>query len=704
MCTANRFRWLSVLAGLATVTATFGAPTASRPDFFPSADLMRLGVYYYPEAWPTNQWERDIANIKKLGFEFVHMGEFAWAFMEPREGQFNLDWLEANVRLCAEQGLKVVLCTPSPTPPIWLVQKYPEVLMVDSQGLRMQHGSREQACWSVEAYRRPVARVVDELGRRFGKDPRVWGWQLDNELSHYGKHYCYCGACQSKFQAWLQQKYGTIDDLNRDWGNAFWSQMYERFDQIRIPNPDELVQQVNPHALLDFQRWFAIEAADYLRFQAGLLRQYCGTNQWITHNFMHLHGDVSPPLSGGDLDLISWTLYPAHGNLERDPQGFRLGNGAEISFSHDFQRSINGAQGLMELQPGQVNWGDANPQPYPGAVYLWIMRAFGGGAKLTCSYRYRQPLSGGELYHYGMVGPDGVTPTTGGQQFARAATDLALLRKNYRADATEPAANALRRTALLFSTENRWDIDNHKQTTRWNTMDHVVRLYRGLKRLGAPVDVITEDKDFAKYRFLVAPAYQLVDQQLVERWTHYAEAGGHLVLTCRTAQKDRRGHLWEAPWAGPIQDLIGAAIPAYDVLPGTLTGRVKMSERTYEWAAWGDLLAPREGTTVLATYADQFYNGTPAATTRRFGQGTVTYIGVDSVQGDFEAELLRGVFLRADVPVVNLPDQVIVDWRDGFWVATNFTSQEQSIPTGPHARFFVGARKLPPAGVAVWSE
>ena len=466
--------------------------------FFPQADLMRVGVYYYPEAWPSNQWARDIANIKKMNLEFVHMGEFAWAFMEPEEGRFDFDWLERNVQLCADRGLKVILCTPTPTPPVWLVEKHPEVLMVDAQGRRMQHGTRQQACWSVETYRQYVAKIVNELGRRFGNNPAVWGWQLDNELSHYGKEPCYCDACQSKFRAWLKKKYGTIEALNRDWGNAFWSQMYQNFDQIRIPNQAELVAQLNPHALLDSQRWFAEEAADYLRFQTGILRQYCGKRQWITTNFMHNFAAVDPVLSGKDFEIITWTHYPAHGNLNEGPLGFRMGSAAAMSFSHDFLRSINGAEGLMELQPGQVNWGEVNPQPYPGAVHLWIMRAFAAGAKLVCTYRYREPLFGAELYHYGLVGPDGVTPTTGGQQYSQAAREMALLRENRRPDAKEPDAYAARRTALLYNVENRWDIDNHKQTIRWDTMGHTWKYYRALKRLGCPVDVITEDKDFAE--------------------------------------------------------------------------------------------------------------------------------------------------------------------------------------------------------------
>jgi beta-galactosidase len=678
------------------------AAAAAQPYFKP-ADLMTIGVYYYPEAWPSSQWARDMANIRKLGLEFVHMGEFAWAFMEPEEGRFDLDWLARNVELASAQGLKVVLCTPSATPPVWLVRKHPEVLMVDAGGRRMEHGSRTQACWTVPRYREYVAGIITKLAERFGQDPRVWGWQIDNELSHYSKQYCYCDFCQEKFRSHLRRKYGTIQELNDAWGNTFWSQMYQNFDQIRIPNQAELVQQINPHAQLDFQRWFAEEVADYIRFQAETLRRHT-RNQWITTNYMALHKEVNPALSARDLDVNTWTHYPVHGNLNEGPLGFRLGSAPDMSFMHDFMRALGKPHGLMELQPGQVNWGDVNPQPYPGAVRMWIMRAFAAGANLVCTYRYRQPLFGAELYHYGLAGPDGVTVTTGGHEYAWAMKDVRMLRQLYKADAKEPRAYAARRAGFLYSYDNRWDIDNHKQTARWDTNAHLMKHYRALKRLGAPVDVITEEKDFAGYPFLIAPAYQMVDGGLVERFRKYAEAGGHLVLTCRTAQNDRNGHLWEAPWAGPVHDLIGAEIPAYDVLTAPVKGTVTAAARSYDWAAWGDQLKPRAGTTVLARYADQFYAGTPAATTRKLGKGTVTYIGVESLAGELEYDLLKRVYTAAGVATESFPPQYVVDWRDGFWVATNFSEKKLAIPAGPAAKIVIGTREIGPAGVAVWVE
>ena len=690
-------RLAALLLPLASVLA------AAPPEFFPPSDLMNIGVYYYPEAWPHDQWPRDMANIRKQGLEFVHMGEFAWAFMEPQEGRINVEWLDENVRLAAAQGLKVVLCTPSAAPPAWLVLKHPEVLMVDARGRRMEHGSREQACWTVPAYRQYVAKIVTALAMRFGSDSRVWGWQIDNELSHYDKRYCYCDFCQAKFRGWLKEKYGSIEALNRDWGNAFWSQQYQTFDQVRIPNEETLVAQVNPHALLDFQRWFAAEAADYLRFQAEILRRF-GKDQWITSNFMSMHGEVYPPLSARDLDILTWTIYPVHGNANEGPLGFRLGDGAAMSFMHDFLRPQNGNQGIMELQPGQVNWGNVNPRPYPGAIRMWILEAFGAGARLVCTYRYRQPLFGSELYHNGLAETDGVTQSVGGKEYAQAMSEIQSLRKAYRPDAKPSAAWTARRTALLYNVENRWDLDNHKQTERWDTMGHILKYYKALKAMGAPVDVIAEDRDFAPYPFLVAPAYQLVDQPLIERLAAYARNGGHLVLSCRTGQKDRRGHLWEAAWAEPIHDLIGASIPAYDLLPAPLKGEVTAAGKRYTWGTWGEMVEPRAGTTPLAKYADQFYAGKTAAVTRKLGKGTVTYIGVESLAGDLEKDLLRRVFTGAGVAVENFDGQFIVNWNQGFWVATNFSAKRQMVPAPQGARMLVGTRELDPAGVAVWMD
>lgn len=335
---------------------------------------------------------------------------------------------------------------------------------------------------------------------------------------------------------------------------------------------------------------------------------------------------------------------------------------------------------------------------------MWLMRAFGAGGRIVCTYRYRQPLYGSEQYHKGLAETDGVTPSPGGREYAEAMRDVVELRKHYNPNAVEPKSYAARRTAFLIAYDNRWDISNHKQTVRWDTVGHWMRYYRALKTVQAPVDVITPDRDFSHYPFVVAPAFQLLDEDLIRRFTDYVNAGGNLILTCRTGQMNMQGHLWEGPWAAPILPLIGAKIPFYDDMPVGVDAHVSADGKTYAWGSWGDVLEPDSGTQVLATYADQFYAGRPAAVTHKLGKGTVTYIGVDTLDGNLERVLVHHVFESAGVAPANLPPDFLVDWRDGFWTATNFTSEAHEVPAPEGAQLLLGQRSVPPGGVAVWME
>lgn len=665
---------------------------------------MQLGAYYYPEAWPPHQWARDFANIRKLGLEFVHMGEFSWAFLEPSEGRFEFGWLERAVSLAHAEGLGIVLCTPTATPPVWLTEGYPDVLMVDVHSRRQAHGTRQHACWNVPTYRSFAARMTDELGRHFGGDSRIMGWQLDNELCHYGKEPCICDACQASFRSWLRGKYGDIESLNRDWGTSFWSQRYQHFDQIRIPCPPEHVAQMNPHQMLDAQRWFAIAAAEYLGENARILRGHCGRRHWITSNFIHHIAAIDPALNAADFDLTAWTIYPVHGQLNDGAMGFRMGSGSSLSFAGDFMRNLNGRHGIMELQPGQVNWGDFNPQPFPGAVRLWLFQALAGGASFVCTYRYRQPLSGAELYHHGLVGTDGVTPSNGGKQFRQVAGELARLGSHMRPGAFPPRHYAARRAALVCNRDSLWDIENHRQTSRWDTRTHLLKYHRALKRAGAPVDVITGMTGWQDYPVVVVPACQLVDEKWIVEWRAYVEQGGHLIISCRTGHKDRRGHLWEGPWAAPLLDLIGADIELFDTLPMPIKGSVRTAESTHTWSSWAEILALHEGTIELARHSTDFYSDSVAACTRRLGKGSVTYVGTDSDDGTLEYEMIRSVFAAAKIDIADFTDGFLVDWTAGLWIASNFTDHTQLCPTNSDSIFLIGQREVPPAGVSVWID
>lgn len=356
----------------------------------------------------------------------------------------------------------------------------------------------------------------------------------------------------------------------------------------------------------------------------------------------------------------------------------------------------------MELQPGQVNWGSINPQPLPGAVRLWLWSVFAGGSDFICTYRYRQPLYGTEQYHYGIVGTDGVTVTPGGREYEQFMKEIRLLRKDYCPKEDKPETYLKRKTAILWNPENYWSIGRQKQNATWNTFAHVDKYYRTLKSYAAPVDFISEEKDFSQYPVMIVPAYQLADKKLVARWKKYVEEGGNLVLTCRTAQKDRFGRLPEAPFGSMIDELTGNHIEFYDLLLSQDPGQVKMDGKVYTWNTWGEILQPGTSNEVWATYTNEFYEGKPAVTFRKLGKGSVTYIGVDSSDGALERQVLDKLYSRLQIEVMNLPYGVTMEYRNGLGIVLNYSDQPYQFALPQGAKVLIGTPNIATAGVLVF--
>lgn len=665
--------------------------------FFKESDRMRFGVYYYPEQWPEEDWEKDIKHMAALGFDFTHFGEFAWAKMEPEEGKYDFSWLDKAVDLAAKNNLKVILCTPTATPPVWLTKKHPEILMVNTEGTTVQHGARQQASWSSAKYREYIQKIVTQLAKRYANHPTVWGWQIDNEPSHYRLAYDYNAGAQKNFRAWLKQKYGNIDALNAGWGNAFWSHTYNDFEQIRIPNQNEIIQKPNTHALLDFKRFTADEVSGFIKFQQDILRKHISADQWITTNVMEEHAAVDP-LRMSNLDILSYTKYmvaaisPGTGKL-----GFRIGSSTSIGYANDFIRPITGNVGVMELQPGQVNWGKYNPQPLPGVIRLWMYHIWSGGNRFLCTYRFRQPLSSIEQYHEGIISTDGESLSRGGGEFVEAMKEIKKIEKVHLQGKETPA-----KIGLLYSADSRWETDNQPQTEQWSYINHHMKYYKALNALGMAIDVIDETADFSKYTALVVTAFQLMDKSLVERWQKYVTQGGQLVLTSRTGQKDRQAHLWKGKLSSPIYDLIGAADLYYDHLPPTEEGLISFNGKSFKWNNWADVLSADQTTKVWATYSDQFYKNAAAVLHKKTGAGSVTYIGPDTDLGDLEKEVLKDVFQQAKIPFVELPEGVVVNSYRGLKICMNYSSEEVNIPLKVGATVLQGISNILPAGILVW--
>ena len=651
---------------------------------------MTIGVCYFPEHWPSDEWERDVEQMADAGIEYVRMAEFSWGRVEPARGEFDFDWLDDAVDLVGEHGMEAVLCTPTATPPKWLVDERPGILQVDRDGTTRNWGSRRFTCFNSDAYRRETERIVRAFTERYADDPTVAGWQTDNEFGCHDTVRCYCDDCADAFRDWLRERYGSVADLNAAWGTAFWSQQYDSFAAVEPPRPTPADQ--HPSRLLDYYRFANDSVVEYNRLHADLVRE--ADDDWfVTHNFMGDFGSLDAHSLADDLDFLAWDSYPT-GFVQDRRQGdpsvdeLRAGDPDEVGMNHDLYRGADGTPfWVMEQQPGDVNWSPHGPQPGDGAMRLWAHHAVAHGADAVCYFRWRRCRQGQEQYHAGLRKPDG-SPDRGYHDAARAAEELFDL-----APVDAPVA-------VLHDYENCWATGIEPHAPDWDYWAHLRAYYDAVRRHGVQTDVVHPDADLAGYDLVVAPAFHLVDDERAAALRAYAEAGGRVVFGARTGFKDPANKLHEAPAPGPLADLVGATVDQRESVPGQVATRVELDGETYDYRTWAEWLAPDDARTV-ATHSDGVSEGRPAVVERDVDDGTVAYCGVWP-EPDLADALVTQHLDAADVARTDrLPTAVRVTERDGYTWVTNFGSDavEVGVPAGTN--FVVGDPALDGFDVAV---
>jgi len=328
------------------------------------AQQLQIGVSYYPEHNPREIWPVDFQKMKEAGIKRIRIGEFAWSSMEPEQGDFQWNWLDEAIELAGDFGIQVVLCTPTAAPPVWLAEQHPETLPVNEVGYRNPFGCRQHRCYNSPAYRKYSDIIVTELAKRYGSHPNVVAWQLDNEFGGEQK-FCYCEYCEEEFQGFLSRKYGTIEELNRRWINAFWSEDYQRFEQIKTPKRYEATLWLKNHPSLEmeFCRFSSQSITAFANKHVSILRQYVH-NQLITTN--------RTTFTWGD--NLDW--YPLVENL--DFAGFDLYSNKpyELAFYADFNQSLKqGHSWLMEYSAHSKNlYSELEMMQERGVDWLFIFK------------------------------------------------------------------------------------------------------------------------------------------------------------------------------------------------------------------------------------------------------------------------------------------------------------------------------------------
>lgn len=649
-----------------------------------------VGAAWYPEQWTEARWDADLSLMEAAHIHLARIGEFAWSAMEPAEGKYDFGWLDRAIALAAKHHICIVLGTPTAAPPAWLTTKYPDTLRMDENGVRDEHGNRQQFSFASERYRRFAHEIAEKMAERYGNNPNVVGWQLDNEYAAPS----FDPEAKAQFHAWLKAKYGTIANLNDHWTTSYWSQTYDNFDEIPVRENEE-----NPGLLLDWKHFVSDTWKSYSANQISAIRPHADKRQFITTNTMGWFDGFDAYIVHSNLDMAAWDDYI--GNEHYD----WLDNGAR----HDLTRGFKNKNfWVMETQPAFVNWNAVNSTLARGQVRDMAWQAIGHGSDAVEYWQWRSALNGQEQYHGVLVGADG-TPVPVydevkqiGEEFDKAGAALA---------GTTPQSWV----ALINDYDSRWAINFQRHNRHFDPVAEMDAFYRPLYTQAQSVDVISVHAPLDSYKLVVAPGLNVLSKESADHLLDWVKEGGNLVLGPRSGMKDEYNSLHTERQPGPLVDALGGRVEQFYALEDKVSVSGELGEGTA--SLWAEQLSTKSPETqVLLRYgaSNGWLDHQPAVITRKVGKGSITYVGAwldDELLSKLTASLLQKSGVQAIVP--HAPDGVEVCLRKGndhsVLILINHNTHDAQVNLPREMRDLLGNTSrgsvdLPAYGVAVLEE
>jgi len=642
---------LAIIACLAAMTLLGGTIQAQSPQVLPPGKAMYVGVDYYPEHWPRDRWETDAKLMKEAGFNVVRLAEFAWIDMEPREGQFEFAWLDDAVQLLARYNIDVILGTPTAVMPAWVAQKYPQALRTKADGTQIVWGGRKHNCYSNADYRLLSERITRAMAEHFAKTPNVIGWQIDNE---FGGEECHCRSCIAEFQAWLRDKYATLETLNQAWGNRFWGLKFTDWAQITIPDgsTDRPWVMGNPSAYLDWKRFITWQQARFQAEQVKIIRAAC-PDDFVTHNFMGLFPGLDYYAMAKDLDFVAWDNYPIWSEKPDIPYS--------ASLAADLMRGLKPKNFMiMEQTAGPCGWEAFGRNPWPGEIRKIAYQQLAHGSDGQIWFRWRTCTVGREQYWHGLLGHDG-KPLRRYQEAAQTAKEFRKLEEHLR------GTTVVSDVAILYDYDNLWSLSFQPGFAGNSLQGAIRRYYDALFRASVNADLVNRNADLSKYKLVLAPDLSIMPDETAGRLDAYVKNGGVLLADCRTGVKDERNLCHDRTLPGLLSPALGIRIEEYSSLGQDSWYKVNGGDRlggTYTAIQYTDWVTPETATT-LANYADQWHLKPFAAVTRNsYGRGKGWYVGTVIKENIFYDKLIGQLLKDAGIrPVVTPPPGVEVSIR-----------------------------------------
>jgi beta-galactosidase len=656
-----------------------------------------LGAAWYPEQWPEGQWERDLQLMQDAHMNVVRVGEFAWSTMEPREGVYDLDWLERAIALAGKHHIAVVIGTPTDAPPAWMTVKYPDVLGMNADGHWREHGGRRQFNYASERYRQFCAQIVAQLAARFGHNPNVIGWQIGNEYTDES----FDPTTRALFQQYVRVKFGSLENLNRAWAADCGPQPFSEWSQVPLDPAGG-----GPGQLLEHKHFVTAVWRSFQKNQIDVLRPLMAGSQFITTNIGGLawSDNWDHYAMTADLDLASWDDYVGQGHLDA----------AKNAMLNDFVRGWKRQNfWVMETEPASVNWAPVNNELWPGETRALAWQTIGHGADAVLYWQWRDALNGQEQYHGAIAGPDG-KPLPVYDELAQLGRDMQAT--SAAISGTEPEA----KIAILHDYDSRWAIDFQPFTKVYDQEQVLLRFYAPLQqiaeRAGDAVDIVDPNvAPLDRYRLLVAPGLNVISASLAEKLLTFVRNGGHLVLGPRAGMKDENNALNPQRQPGPLAAALGGRVEQYYALDGAM-GIAGTRDTADVWAESLSTSSPDAVVVLRYGKGNGWLEGKPAMIRREVGKGSITYLGTlpdGALLSDLLTKAAKDAGAAGASIVGSLPSGIEVCVRTGdsrrVVVLINHANLQETVQLNGAYRALIpsgvamsgGSITLPAQGVAV---
>lgn len=590
----------------------------------------RLGAAYYNEYLPDpSRLETDLQLMVDAGITCIRVGESVWSTWEPRDGEFDLEWLAPVLDGAAEHGIDVILGTPTYAVPPWLSRRHPELAVVRKDGSSVPWGARQEIDYTSEVFRGYAERVIRAVLGRYGRHPAVVGIQLDNEA---GLHLIHNEHVIERFRRAVAEQYGDVETLNREWGLTYWSHRISAWDELWAPSGN-----TTPAYDLAWRRFQAELTADFIGWQAGIAREYIADDTVLTTCIAYQRPAMDDVAVGAHLDIASGNAYYlAQDSLDYAREGaggqWYADDVPQLILSAERMRATKQAPFLV-TETGAASIGGARltRPPYDGqlAQVAWLLAA--RGARLVSYWHWHTLHSGAEVHWGGILGHD-LRPGRVYDEIAELGRQFAAA-SEWVADA-EPDADI----GIVYAHDSEWmmtfepPLPGPGDAPDRGSYARIVGAFgRAAIDAGLQVGYVNERqlKDAAELvsRFptlIVAGLFAASDRTL-EILAEYARLGGRLIVGPRTGYADDQGRMRVSTAPAVLGPLAGVAYREFAAPPepvplerdGAVVG---------EGRGWIDALEPGEAE-VLLGYRHPLYGRWAAVTRRAVGEGEITVVG-----------------------------------------------------------------------------